>query len=152
MTDSNREEIRGCSDVLVGRLWVWWKFRHSDTSNDGCHCSKPGTNLDCSCGDLHGTDDYGYNSRYDCGTDDDCRHVNDRTDNHGYDANDHGTDDHRGSDNNGGTDDYCSPVYHHGSTYNHRGAGNDNRSSRYDGRPNHNHPVRSSVRSWRPSC
>ena len=68
---------------------MWCEFRHSDTSNDGCHCSKPGTNLDCSCGDLHGTDDYGHNSRYDWGTDDDCRQVNDRTDNHGYDANDH---------------------------------------------------------------
>ena len=56
-----------------------------------------------------------------------------------------------GDANNGGTNDYCSPVYYHGSTYNHRCTGNDNRSSRYDGRPNHNHPVRSSVRSWRPS-
>ena len=24
VTDSNREEVRGCSGVSVGRFWVWW--------------------------------------------------------------------------------------------------------------------------------
>ena len=32
VTDSNREEVRGCGDGLVGRLGVWRQFRHSSTN------------------------------------------------------------------------------------------------------------------------
>ncbi len=122
MTDSGCEEVRGCSDVLVGRFGVWRQFRHSDTSNDDCPCSNSGTDHDRSA--------------------DDDRSAND----------DGGTDHDGGTDNDRGTNDYCNPVYHDGSTYHHSGAGNDNCSSRYDCRPNHDHPVGSAVRSWRPSC
>ena len=60
MTDSDCEEVRGCSDVPVGCLGVWWWFRHCDTSNDGCPRDNTGVNHDC-CVDNH------------CGTDNRCR-------------------------------------------------------------------------------
>ncbi|MEC9467773.1 MAG: hypothetical protein VX980_04320, partial [Actinomycetota bacterium] len=44
--NGNYEEVRGCVGVSVGRLWVRWKFRHHDTSNDGCPCRNPGTDHD----------------------------------------------------------------------------------------------------------
>ena len=101
--------------------------RNEDTWS-GCSCISDRFSLRGQFGNFSAEHD-GRADDYDCGADD-------------YDC---GADDHRGADDHCGTDD------HHGSTYNHRCTGNDNRSSRYDGRPNHNHPVRSSVRSWRPS-
>ena len=132
MTDSGDEDTRSGHGAGVGRLGVWRQFRHCDTSNDVCPCYNSGTDDD------RGTDDRGTGD--DRGTDDDRGTGDDHS------ADDGGTDDDRG------TNDYCNPVYHDGSTYHHSGAGNDNCSSPYDCRPNHDHPVRSSVRRWRPSC
>ena len=72
VTDSNREKVRSCADVSVGRLGVWWKFRHSDTSNDGCPCYNSGTDHYRS-GNHDGGIDYDCCTHtYDGGTDYDC--------------------------------------------------------------------------------
>ena len=92
MTDSDGEEVRGCSDVLVGRLGVWWYFRHCDTSNDFV------VNND-GCAD------------YNCGTD---HHRCPRHD--GYCFTDYycRTDEHWGTDHHGHccTDHHCRPDHH----------------------------------------
>ena len=134
MTDSGNEDTRSDHGAGVGRLGVWRQFRHCDTSNDVCPCCNSGT-------DDRGTDDRSADDR---SADD--RSADDRS------ADDGGTHNDRSADDDRGTNDYCNPVYHDGSTYHHSGAGNDNCSSPYDCRPNHDHPVRSSVRRWRPSC
>ena len=47
MTDWGYEEVRSCSDIPAGRLGVWRKFRHCDTSNDSCPFSNSGSNYNC---------------------------------------------------------------------------------------------------------
>ena len=56
VTDWGYEEVRGCADVPVGRLGVWWQFRYRHASDDGCPCSNSGADHDC-CADDHGRRD-----------------------------------------------------------------------------------------------
>ena len=60
VTDSNCEEVRGCTGVPVGGVGLWRKFRHSGTNRD-YDC---GTNRDYDCGTNH----YSGTDHYDCGT------------------------------------------------------------------------------------
>jgi hypothetical protein len=97
VTDWGYEEVRSCADIPAGRLGVWRKFRHCDTSNDSCPFSNSGSNYNC-----YANDDDRRDNDYSTHHDDDRRdndysthHDDDRRDNDYSTHYDRPTDNHR---------------------------------------------------------
>ena len=111
VTDWGYEEVRGCADVPVGRLGVWWQFRYRHASDNGCHDCNSGTDHN------HGrTDDDRCPYNHGRTDDDRCPYNHGRTDDDRCPYNDGRTDDDHCPHNDGPTDHYRSPASTHSHT------------------------------------
>ncbi len=102
VTDWGHEEVRGCGDVLAGRLGMWWQFRHRHTSYDGCPCSNSSADRNCCVDDSRAHDSRAHDDH--CGAHNDC--ANNDCANH-----DCGTDHHSGAHNDNHARGTCCIVH-----------------------------------------
>jgi len=121
VTDWGYEEVRGCADVPVGRLGVWWQFRYFGTSHyrsdNDRYPHNDGPTDDDRCPYNHGrTDDDRCPYNHGRTDDDRCPYNHGRTDDDRCPYNDGRTDDDHCPHNDGPTDHYRSPASTHSHT------------------------------------